>query len=665
MSITKTLGGDRLGSGDKMKVAMHGYERSTHDLSSVLRTTISAGTLVPVYFQPTIPGDEWDMSLGMEILTLPTNGPLFGSMKAELSVFIADTRLYHGWLHNNKLRVGLDMARVKLPLMTMEAPLLQATTLGAINVDNLQINPSSIFKYIGLSGIGWRANGPGAPGERDFPALELLTYWDTYKNYYANKQENIGVVIHSEGEEPVKFVNKIEMAASGTVIPMVPATPGMLPIYYGQRIDVALSTAGQPLNQIIMILSTGEEVPLSNLGTIIEIAPDGLSVGVEYRYTNVGAVRFITSWRYVEPEDLVTKEVKLETFPLENIDKMREAILGHTTNSSPFYVTSQNYAPYNLPFKQTASGFRSMMESQEGLAVKTYQSDVFNNWLDKELIDGAGGITELTSVAVEDGKFTIDDLNFSNKLYNLLNRILVSGGSYYDYIETVYDVTSYTKPEIPVYCGGLIKELVFQEVVSSVEGAPDAGGQPQGTLTGRGRFNDKHKGGNVVIKAKEFGTVMVLASITPRVGYYQGNAWYTGLKTMADYHVPEMDGIGFQNLSNETMAWWEAYGDIDGNWSAATAGKQPAWTWYMTNYDRVAGNFAIENNSMWMVLVKRFKAKPVLDNYTIGNLTTYIDPRDVNHIFAESALDAMNFWLHVSVDAKVRRKMSAKLMPNM
>ena len=45
--IQKTLGGERLGAGKKMKVAMHNYERSTHDLGYIWRSTMAAGTLVP------------------------------------------------------------------------------------------------------------------------------------------------------------------------------------------------------------------------------------------------------------------------------------------------------------------------------------------------------------------------------------------------------------------------------------------------------------------------------------------------------------------------------------------------------------------------------------------------------------------------------------------
>ena len=47
MGTSKTLGGERLGAGKKMKVELHNYGRSTHDLGYISRSSMSAGTLVP------------------------------------------------------------------------------------------------------------------------------------------------------------------------------------------------------------------------------------------------------------------------------------------------------------------------------------------------------------------------------------------------------------------------------------------------------------------------------------------------------------------------------------------------------------------------------------------------------------------------------------------
>ena len=45
--------------------------------------------------------------------------------------------------------------------------------------------------------------------------------------------------------------------------------------------------------------------------------------------------------------------------------------------------------------------------------------------------------------------------------------------------------------------------------------------------------------------------------------------------------------------------------------------------------------------------------------------TTYIDPRGFNGAFAQTDLDAMNFWVQLGLDITARRKISAKIIPNL
>ena len=120
-AIFKTLGGDRLGSGQKNKIRLHNYERSTHDLGHIFRTTMSAGTLVPFLKLLALPGDTFDIDLDCSILTHPTLGPLFGSYKVQLDIFEAPLRLYNRQLHNNKLGIGLNMKEVQLPQIELTA----------------------------------------------------------------------------------------------------------------------------------------------------------------------------------------------------------------------------------------------------------------------------------------------------------------------------------------------------------------------------------------------------------------------------------------------------------------------------------------------------------------------------------------------------------------
>ena len=51
------------------------------------------------------------------------------------------------------------------------------------------------------------------------------------------------------------------------------------------------------------------------------------------------------------------------------------------------------------------------------MLLKTYDSDIFNNWVKTDWIDGTGGITEITSIdiAANDGRLTMDALNLQQK----------------------------------------------------------------------------------------------------------------------------------------------------------------------------------------------------------------------------------------------------------
>ena len=118
--MEKTLGGDRLGSGKKQKVYLHGYERSTHDMGYIWRSTMASGTLVPFMSEVALPGDTFDINLDCDVKTHPTVGPLSGSYKVQLDIFQAPIRLYQGQLHNNKLGIGMNMANVKLPLIKLK-----------------------------------------------------------------------------------------------------------------------------------------------------------------------------------------------------------------------------------------------------------------------------------------------------------------------------------------------------------------------------------------------------------------------------------------------------------------------------------------------------------------------------------------------------------------
>ena len=124
--------------------------------------------------------------------------------------------------------------------------------------------------------------------------------------------------------------------------------------------------------------------------------------------------------------------VQLLPFPLENIDKMRDKIL-QTAGNNTLLIQNTEMLPYGA-----LKGTFSADLPQYGLCVKTYDSDIFNNWVNTDWIDGDEGISAITAVSTEGNELNLDSLNLAQKVYNMLNRIAVSGGTYRDWLETVY-----------------------------------------------------------------------------------------------------------------------------------------------------------------------------------------------------------------------------------
>jgi hypothetical protein len=660
------IGGDRIGSGNKQEVSLKNFGRSTHDLSYLWRSSMASGTLVPFIDELALPGDAIDIDLNIECKTLPTIGPLFGSYKIQLDVFEIPLRLYNAKLHMNKLNIGMDMGSIYLPQVELRtnnhADYVQKFT------DNEHINPSCVFRYLGMTGLG-RITGTTNPATREMNACSYLSMWDVYKNYYANKQEEKGYVIHSTSSgiaEATTAIGAVKQDSYGNQLNILDNAETAVT---GELILVQYPTncpdLSYPGNQTVEDNGAGpavfsdmcENVDWNNTtkllqgtlksaytGHTINIIPDSMASDTDFEISQPVA------------------------FDLARIDDMRENILQYA-GAGAYVIDSSDNEPYSWPLKSVRGSNETvtygMQYSQEGLPIKTYQSDLFNNWMETEWLDGVDGVNQVTAIDTSGGEFTIDALNLATKVYNMLNRIAISGGSYDDWLDAVYTQDRVKAIESPVYHGSLIKELAFEEVISNSSGAgAESEYQPLGQLAGRGRLTNKHKGGKMRIKVNEPSIILGLASITPRIEYSQGNKWHVNLKTYDDFHKPSLDAIGFQDLIIEQMlATDTALNSDTGELTQHSIGKQPAWINYMTNVNKVYGNFADQNKEMFMTLNRRYEADE--DDGTILDATTYIDPSKFNHIFADTNPDSQNFWMHIAVNMFARRKMSAKVIPNL
>lgn len=371
-------------------------------------------------------------------------------------------------------------------------------------------------------------------------------------------------------------------------------------------------------------------------------------------------------------------EPQIELFPLANIDKMRKQILSNNeglsmnikpTKEEPAGGNSIDYLPLSINADRWAFNSTADFKAKTplvGLLLKTYQADIFNAYLSNAFLEKSeSGWGKRISVDTSEGYFMIDSLLLSEKYYNLYNTILMQGGTYKDWRKAMWSVEDIGGIETPLFIGGMSTEIYFQEVNATAGSERNA----LGSIAGRGTSGGR-KGGYITLKPKEEGLLMMIASITPRIAYTQGQPWYADLQNMQQLHTAELDRIGFEALLQKQQAGWAMMDVAVGQgWQNPTTGKVPAWIWYQTEYDKVYGELAEKTKQNYMVLTRNYErvgligANGTPEALIIDDNTTYIDPSKYNNCFAEASLTAQNFWVQIKFEIEARREMSANLIP--
>lgn len=657
MAVVRTLGKNTLGDNNKMKVAMRDYDMSTHDISTVFRSSIGVGMLVPFCKILCQKGDIIDLNLINKTLSQPTLGPLFGSFKLQHFLFFGGFRLYNSWLHNNRTGIGMKMNDIKLPMMV-------AKTYGTATDAKTNISASALYKYLGWSKS--RRTGASANTSIQKNGVPLLMYLDIFKNFFANTQEDKFYMLKGAGEITLNIQkthndnndgkytvgrdqNSVNVTKTTTI------TAGIIINDYTNfwnslKVKILESDGGLYTKRISELTSNSKNFNI----TLDKISADPYATILQF-FTTKETANYI--------------KVEIGQYDLKLLDQIRDVIL-HKKGNETLILAEGNLDASNNGSTELKNMFNDLMTSQSnklgGMLLKTYDSDIFNNWVKTDWIDGAGGITEITSIDItaNDGKLTMDALNLQQKVYNMLNRIAVAGGTYRDWLETVYTAGKYLdRPETPVFIGGMTQYIEFDEVISKSATETEYGSQPLGDIAAIGRGGKPLNNGHIHYQCEEPGYIMGLMAITPMIDYSQGNDFDLNLQTIDDLHKPALDGIGYQDLIQEQMVGetseYKGGGAIN-QIVHLTANKTVAWIDYMTNYNRTYGDFAAGEALDFMVLNRRYE---VGSDSMIKDLTTYIDPQKYIEIFADTSIDSQNFWVQTVVQATRRGNYSAKQIP--
>ena len=328
-------------------------------------------------------------------------------------------------------------------------------------------------------------------------------------------------------------------------------------------------------------------------------------------------------------------------------------------NKTPIYFQFRKRTPSD-------SSTPSMSSPLGGLWQACYMPDRMN-----VILSDAFFRNNVSTVVVSTAgdSFQVDQLVTAKKLWNSRNNDVITNGTFKDWIRVHFGVTPKIMDDMPTFCGATSSDILFEDIRATTSAKigdtdqylGDKGSSALGYGDSR-RFN---------ITVDRPGYIMAIATLVPRVDYYQFTDRYVRHTKLSDMFRPEFNGIGYQDvlvsdLNTQFPDSWDGTQPYDASDDPFTqaVGKQPAWIEYMTAVNKIRGTFCSSERS-W-VLARDMRANAVdQDNSPTANTsyTAYIDPGEWNQPFADQSDTAQNFYAQFYLRHRVRSTVLKRLRP--
>lgn len=315
----------------------------------------------------------------------------------------------------------------------------------------------------------------------------------------------------------------------------------------------------------------------------------------------------------------------------------------------------------------SSSALTSMSVPLGGLWQSCYMPDRMNVILNDQFFKK--NVSTVTVSTVGDS-FQVDQLVTAKKLWNARNNDVITNGTFKDWIRTHFGVTPKIMDDMPTFCGAVSSDILFEDIRATtsakIGNADQYLGDKGSSALGYGdsrRFN---------IAVDRPGYIMAIATLVPRVDYYQFTERYVRHRKLSDMFLPEFNGIGYQDvlvsdLNSEFPEGWDgsqSY-NTENNPFVQAVGKQPAWIEYMTAVNKIRGTFCTSERSWVLARDMRADSDPDAATGPVINTayTAYIDPADWNQPFADRSSTAQNFYAQFYLRHRVRSTVLKRLRP--
>lgn len=161
---------------------------ANHDLGHYFKTSMPVGTLVPIYVRNMVAGETLNLDVQSLVNTQALLSPLYGKYRLKVMAFFGGTSLYIPQLWRNGSMVNSEGK------MDVNYPVFHFIPINGSNVNEQTVNPSSLLAYLGYGANYFDAALCVHSGESPTPSLQnaipLLLYWDIWRHYFCNRQED-------------------------------------------------------------------------------------------------------------------------------------------------------------------------------------------------------------------------------------------------------------------------------------------------------------------------------------------------------------------------------------------------------------------------------------------------------------------------------------------
>lgn len=254
----------------------------------------------------------------------------------------------------------------------------------------------------------------------------------------------------------------------------------------------------------------------------------------------------------------------------------------------------------NAAVSSTTASFRDITNDRTGTSgnydaiVQSKSSATTGAPSTPAIVSGAGGsfssysVTNLTQYAVDALK----------SLTDYVKRHQLVGGKALDRMLARFGVTLESeKLNRSVYLGSSTLNIQVSDVMAT----SDTTGAALGDYAGKGIGFDQN--GHFSYKTDEYGYLIIISTILPKIGYVQGLNKNNQHISRLDFYTPEFDGLGVQAVScsevyndqhtnDQLSGAYDAAWDADGVW-----GYLPRYAEYKASQDFLSGDFRFDSKN--------------------------------------------------------------------